>query len=73
MMYSFVTFGESWQMINYNRTFQMTEKMDVTFDTMEQDGGGWIKDYSVLVDCVEQRSSFPGDLFGVTNRQTRAS
>lgn len=30
----------------------MTEKMDVTFDTMEQDKKRWIKDYSVLVDCM---------------------
>lgn len=37
-------------MISYDGTFWMTEKTDVTFDTMERDGERRIKDYSVLVD-----------------------
>lgn len=39
-------------MINYDGKFQMTNKMDVIFDTMDEEKELWIKDYSILVDCM---------------------
>lgn len=41
--------GESWRMISYDRIFQMTNKMNVIFDEEKE---LWIKDYSILVDCI---------------------
>ncbi|KAI5839539.1 hypothetical protein DFP73DRAFT_587459 [Morchella snyderi] len=51
-VYGFVTTGESWRMISYDGTFQMTNKMDVIFDTMDEEKELWMKDYSILVDCM---------------------
>lgn len=35
-VYGFVTTGESWRMISYDGTFQMTNKMGAIFDTMDE-------------------------------------
>lgn len=51
-VYGFVTTGESWRMISCDGRFQMTDKMEVLFDTMEGAKERWMKDYSVLVDCM---------------------
>jgi len=52
-VYGFVTTGESWQMLKYNgASFQMTRKIDVLFNGMDQEGKLWMKDNSVLVDCM---------------------
>ncbi|KAF8538994.1 hypothetical protein BDD12DRAFT_839949, partial [Trichophaea hybrida] len=52
-VYGFVTTGETWQMLrNDGTSFQLSEKMNVLFDTMDEDQERWMKDYSVLVDCM---------------------
>lgn len=53
VVYGFITTGESWRMLSYDgRSFQMTEKVDVVFEAMGSDKERWIRDYSVLVDCM---------------------
>lgn len=53
VLYGFVTTGESWRMIRYDGiSFEKSEKMDVFFETMGENQQRWIKDYSVLVDCM---------------------
>lgn len=39
-------------MISYDGAFQMTNKMNVMFDTMDEEKGLWMKNYPVLVDCM---------------------
>lgn len=52
-VYGFTTTGESWRMFKYDGvSFLKTEKMDAVFDTMDEDKERWMKDYSVLVDCM---------------------
>lgn len=52
-VYGFITNGKSWQMLGYDgASFQMTEEMVVLFHTMDGDKERWIRDYSVLVDCM---------------------
>ncbi|KAF8532805.1 hypothetical protein BDD12DRAFT_809643 [Trichophaea hybrida] len=51
-VYGFVTTGESWRMISYDGTFQVTNKIDLVFNTMGDEKDKWMKDYSVLVDCI---------------------
>ena len=54
-VYGFTTTGESWRMFRYDGiSFCRTEKMDVLFDSMDGDTGKerWIKDCSILVDCI---------------------
>lgn len=52
-VYGFTTTGESWRMFKYDGvSFWKTEKMDVVFDTMDDDKERWMKDYSILVDCI---------------------
>ncbi|KAF8423837.1 hypothetical protein EV426DRAFT_601366 [Tirmania nivea] len=54
VMYGFVTTGESWRMFRYDGiSFEKTEKMDVLFETMGENEERWMKDYSVLVDCMD--------------------
>ncbi|KAI5839545.1 hypothetical protein DFP73DRAFT_561270 [Morchella snyderi] len=36
-VYGFITTGDSWRMVSYDGTFQMSEKMEVLFDTMDDD------------------------------------
>jgi len=53
-VYGFVTTGESWQMIRYDGMyFQVTDKFDATFRTMRGQEGKWMKDYSLVVNCLE--------------------
>ena len=51
-VYGFITTGEFWRMLRYDGTFQMTNKMEVLFDTMEEEKGRWMKENSALVDCM---------------------
>jgi len=51
-VYGFVTTGESWRMIRYDGTFLMTNKFHATFDTIGDEKEKWMKDYSLVVDCL---------------------
>lgn len=51
-VFRFITTSDTWRMASYDGTFQITEKMEILFDTMEEDKERWMKDYSVLVDCL---------------------
>ncbi|KAF8454351.1 hypothetical protein BGX38DRAFT_1328574 [Terfezia claveryi] len=52
-VYGFVTTGDSWRMLSYDGVlFRVTEKLHVMFETMGKDKDRWMKDYSLLVDCV---------------------
>ena len=51
-IYGFITTGDSWRMVSYDGTFKITEKMELLFDTMDEDKQRWMEDYSVLVDCL---------------------
>ncbi|KAF8543477.1 hypothetical protein BDD12DRAFT_874574 [Trichophaea hybrida] len=51
-VYGFVTTGDSWRMIRYDGTFQVTDKFEILFGSIEEDKETWMKDYSVLVDCI---------------------
>lgn len=52
-VYGFITTGEAWRMLRYDGTsFELTEKTDVMFDTMDRNKERWVKGYSELVDCM---------------------
>jgi hypothetical protein len=52
-VYGFATTGNSWKMLrNDGTSFQISDKMDVLFGAMGENQEKWVKDYSVLVDCV---------------------
>ncbi|KAI5799188.1 hypothetical protein DFH27DRAFT_559923 [Peziza echinospora] len=51
-VYGFVTTGEFWRMLSYDGAFEMTNNMEVLFDTMDEEKEKWMKDHSVLVDCI---------------------
>lgn len=51
-VYGFVMTGETWQMASYDGEFRIARKMDVLFDGMDQDAELWMKEYSILVDCI---------------------
>ena len=53
IVYGFITTGGSWRMLSYDgHTFKMTNNIEVVFDTMAEEKERWIKEFSVLVDCV---------------------
>ena len=52
-VFGFVTTGEFWKMLRYDgKSFQITRAIVVLFDGMKNDKEGWMKDSSVLVDCM---------------------
>jgi len=51
-VYGFVTTGEFWRMISYDGTFRMTNTIILVFGTMRDEKEKWMKEYSVLVDCM---------------------
>ncbi|KAF8446895.1 hypothetical protein BGX38DRAFT_1191787 [Terfezia claveryi] len=51
-VYGFITTGERWRLITYNGQFHMTYKMDLLLDRMHDRKEKWMKDHSVLVDCI---------------------
>lgn len=50
VVYGFVTTGESWRMLRYDGT--LFQKFDVIFETMRNNKVRWMRDCSVVVDCV---------------------
>ncbi|KAG0135879.1 pyridoxal phosphate-dependent transferase [Tuber indicum] len=50
-VYGFITTGESWRMISFDGKFEVSEKIQLMFDTMDHDEKRWIADYSILIDC----------------------
>ncbi|KAI5839542.1 hypothetical protein DFP73DRAFT_208344 [Morchella snyderi] len=60
VVFGFITTGESWRMISYDGTFQMTNKIHVLFDDMGGEIELWMKDFSVLVDCMYAALSHGG-------------
>jgi len=54
VVYGFVTTGQRWQMFSYDGTsFQKTRQLDVVFEGMEEDDEeSWMKEGSLLVDCL---------------------
>ncbi|KAF8538492.1 hypothetical protein BDD12DRAFT_842333 [Trichophaea hybrida] len=52
-VYGFVTTGEQWQMFEYDGTwFRKTNVMIVVFDSMDDEKEKWLKENSILVDCI---------------------
>ena len=52
-LYGFVTTGEDWQMIRYDGvSFKKARKIVVLFEGMDQEKELWMKEYSVVVDCL---------------------
>ena len=52
-VYGFITTGELWQMFCYDgKGFCETRRMVALFDGMSENKGLWMKDCSVLVDCL---------------------
>ena len=53
VLYGFVTTGDSWRMLSYDGAlFQVSDKLHVVFDTMGKDKDKWMREYSLLVDCM---------------------
>jgi len=54
VVYGFVTTGEQWQMFSYDGTsFQKTRRLVVVLEGMEEeDEESWMKEGSLLVDCL---------------------
>ncbi|CUS15811.1 unnamed protein product [Tuber aestivum] len=51
-VYGFITAGDRWKMARYDGVFRMSEGMEILFDSMDEDKGRWMKDYSIVVDCL---------------------
>jgi len=52
-VYGFVTTGELWQMLSYDGVlFQSTRKFLSLLEVMEEDKESWMKECSVIVDCM---------------------
>ena len=51
IMYGFITNGDSWRIISFDGEFKMSKKIELMFDTMDEDKERWMADYSILVDC----------------------
>jgi len=57
----FVTTGDSWRMIKCNDSFQVADKFEILFGGIDEDKETWMKDCSVLVDCIYNALSNGGD------------
>jgi hypothetical protein len=52
-IYGFITTGRGWQMLRYDGTsFSMTQEFVVLFGGMDQNKDEWMRDYSIIVDCM---------------------
>ena len=54
-VYGFATMGESWRMLNYDVSgglFMATNKIEVIFQTMGREKEKWMRNLSIMVDCV---------------------
>ena len=48
-----MTSGDSWGMLRYDgASFKVTNQVELVLDTIGSGEGGWMKDFSVIVDCV---------------------
>ncbi|KAF8466159.1 hypothetical protein BDZ91DRAFT_725638 [Kalaharituber pfeilii] len=64
VVYGFVTSGDSWRMLSYDGvTFVVSEELQAMFETMGKDKPRWLRDYSLLVDCVYAALSNGGSDF----------
>jgi len=53
IIYGFVTTGDVWRMLSYDgATFQVTDKLFVMFDLMRNDKDKWMRNFSLVVDCI---------------------
>ncbi|RPA98975.1 hypothetical protein L873DRAFT_1643942, partial [Choiromyces venosus 120613-1] len=53
VVYGLITTGSLWQMMTYDgKSWSLTEQFPSLFPRMRADRERWIRDYSVLVDCV---------------------
>jgi len=53
MVYGFVTTGADWRMLSYDGTnFRMSHKFHTMFDGMQADKIQWMKNYSILIECM---------------------
>ncbi|RPA94614.1 hypothetical protein L873DRAFT_1700785 [Choiromyces venosus 120613-1] len=53
IVYGFVTSGEQWQMIRYDgMALTQTYRFQVLFQNMGQEKEIWMKEASVIVDCI---------------------
>ncbi|KAG0643101.1 hypothetical protein HOY80DRAFT_1098039 [Tuber brumale] len=53
IVYGFVTSGEHWQMIRYDgMAFTQTDRFQVMFSSMPHEKEIWMKEGSVIVDCI---------------------
>ena len=52
-IYGFVTTGDVWGMVRYDgSTFQMSNLFTVLFYTMGKEKERWMKESSIVVDCI---------------------
>ena len=52
-VYGFVTTGDDWRMLSYNGSgFVITERFTVLFDGMMESKEKWMKENTILVECV---------------------
>ena len=52
-VYGFVTTGETWRMLTYDgNKFCVSRKFDLVFEGMAEEREKWMKEYSVMVDCM---------------------
>ncbi|KAF8427841.1 hypothetical protein EV426DRAFT_699917 [Tirmania nivea] len=53
VIYGFVTTGDVWRMLSYDgATFQITDKLFMVFDLMCNYKDKWMREYSLVVDCL---------------------
>jgi hypothetical protein len=52
-VYGFLMTEDNWRMLRYDGTsFSMTRCFDVLFGRMDQNKDKWMRDYSIIVDCM---------------------
>lgn len=55
VVYGFVTTGEEWKMVRYEGgVFAQTHKFQALFENMEQGKEKWMKESSIVVDCIHE-------------------
>jgi len=53
VVYGFVTTGQIWQMLSYDgASFQMASEIMAVFNGMDGNKEGWMKNCSIIVDCL---------------------
>ncbi|KAG0639089.1 hypothetical protein HOY80DRAFT_1001257 [Tuber brumale] len=65
VVYGFITTGSVWQMMTYDgKSWRLTEQFLSLFPRMGTDKERWIRDYSVLVDCMYAALTSGGRVVG---------